>query len=238
MGDSHPPGYSVKKVYKEGEEGSRTDAVLYSNDTTGALILAYRGTTPTWNDWWNANGANAFGIEAPKYRGAVDLALDVQNDNAGLSITLTGHSLGGGEAALASMATGLTAITFNAAGVDPKQYDITGGDQARITNFKLLWEPLSTSQDIIKPILFSHPLSFGLHEPPDALGHQVYLEAKTRPVSGDAYNHGMSSVLIALGAAPPISTLPKEFVPTARQQSLQSVDGLQWTDYQDLMGGH
>lgn len=51
-----------------------------------------------------------------QYRQAVDLARQA-NQAYGGKVVMTGHSLGGGLAATAAMATGHSAVTFNAAGV-------------------------------------------------------------------------------------------------------------------------
>lgn len=54
---------------------------------------------------------------APQYDSAIDNARVLSNELSNSELTFVGHSLGGGEAAAASMATGRKAITFNRASV-------------------------------------------------------------------------------------------------------------------------
>jgi len=60
--------------------------------------------------------AQAIGLETDAYKRAIEAAKRMPG-KGNLSIELTGHSKGGGQAAAASMATGIPATTFNAAGV-------------------------------------------------------------------------------------------------------------------------
>lgn len=186
MGKTAPAGYSVAQVYTIKADG--TDAVLFRNNTTGALVLAYRGTQ-TLSDW-GTNIYNALGGQSSRYSSAVNIAKDVQLQNPGVSITLAGHSLGGGQAALVSAATGLNAITFNAAGVNPTNYGYTNAPTSQITNYSIIGEPLTTVQ-------FLTPL-------PNAPGNQVYLAPSTFPTGGNVLNHGTGAVLPAVGGALPV----------------------------------
>ena len=54
---------------------------------------------------------------APQYDSAIDNARALSDELSDSELTFVGHSLGGGEAAAASMATGRKAITFNRASV-------------------------------------------------------------------------------------------------------------------------
>jgi hypothetical protein len=186
MGKTAPAGYSVSHVYTIKQDG--TDAVLFRNNTTGDLILAYRGTQ-TLNDW-GTNIYNALGGQSSRYQAATTIAFKVQDLNPGVNIVLAGHSLGGGQAALASAATGLNAITFNAAGVNPANYGYTNPGTSQITNYSIIGEPLTTVQ-LLTPL-------------PNALGTQVYLAPSTFPTPGNYLNHGSGSLLSAVGASGPV----------------------------------
>lgn len=187
MGKTAPAGYSVAQVYTI-KNGDGTDAVLFRSNTTGDLILAYRGSQ-TLSDW-ETDFYNALGGNSSRYRSAVNIAKDVQLQNPGVSVTLVGHSLGGGEAALAAAATGLNAITFNAAGVNLGNYGYANARTNQITNYSIIGEPLTTFQ-LLTPV-------------PNALGNQVYLAPHTLPTLGNAFNHGSGSVLSAVGASDPV----------------------------------
>ncbi len=85
-------------------------------DGEGRYVLAFSGSNDG-KDWLN-NLAQGQGLPAAQYGQAVKLASQAQaafgqNDN----LVITGHSLGGGLAGIASAETGTAAVTFNAAGV-------------------------------------------------------------------------------------------------------------------------
>jgi hypothetical protein len=183
-GNSAPTGYSVVKNYTIKDDG--TDAVLFKNDQTGGLVLAYCGSRFTIGDWWT-NFVNAFGYRASRYVAAEKIALTVQDQNPGVSITFVGHSLGGGQAALAAAATGLDAITFNASGVNPANYGCQMPAQGQITNYRIVGEPLTTLQTFM-PLI------------PRALGTQKDMWPVTVPTPGNGLNHGIDAVGSALNA--------------------------------------
>jgi len=158
------------------------------------MILAFRGTQ-TLSDW-GTDFYNAFGGVSSRYTSALNIGQMVQMKYAGHDITITGHSLGGGEGGLVSAATGLKAITFNAAGVDPSHYGVSGGT-GQITNFRVWGEPLTTLQTLI-------------HLIPSAVGNQVNqtpVTLPTLPFIGNSFNHGEGAVLPATGAPQPIKNL-------------------------------
>ena len=67
----------------------------------------------------------------------------------GDNVTLAGHSLGGGLASAGSFATGLRAITFNAAGLHSRYRE---GEPGEIRAHYIRGDPLSAVQDFI-PLL-------------------------------------------------------------------------------------
>lgn len=84
--------------------------------------------------------AQVFGI-APQYDSAINNAKNLVNDLKGAELTFVGHSLGGGEAAAASMATGCAAITFNPAAVSPLTRLFYGLESdSQITNYRIIPE--------------------------------------------------------------------------------------------------
>ena len=94
---------------------------------------------------------------APQYGSAIDNARALSNELADSELTFVGHSLGGGEAAAASMATGRKAITFNRASVSRMTQLVHNLDSTRnvrnvITKSlgsdgKFVLEPLSRIQN-------------------------------------------------------------------------------------------
>ncbi len=72
-----------------------------------------------------------------QYSAAISNASILSENLSGSELTFIGHSLGGGEAAAASMATGRAAITFNPAAVSPATIFFNGlGDASNVTNYR------------------------------------------------------------------------------------------------------
>ena len=177
--DNHPPGYSILQRFTLVRNG--TEAVLYGKMGADGkpvnLILAFRGTSDQ-NDWTYGNIPNGFAKWLPSSHGSqayvssVLIARLVQKEFPDSPITLAGHSLGGGEAALAAVATGLPAITFNATGVNPSDYGYsTTADTSQITNYHLSGEPLTTAQSNLT--VPGTPPSQYTRILPTALGNQI-----------------------------------------------------------------
>jgi pimeloyl-ACP methyl ester carboxylesterase len=106
-------------------------ALYYKN---GRYYLAFRGTELKLIDWREDIVQALYGASS-QYNQAVDLANRVQLALPSQEIILTGHSLGGGLAAAAAYATGLNAITFNAAGLHSNYMQT--GINPKITNFAI-----------------------------------------------------------------------------------------------------
>ena len=147
-----------------GTVGQGFSATLYQ-DVSGNYVLAYSGSNgPDANDWAD----NAFGAFAVSSQGdkSVDLARHVKEQlaahagaDAAANLEFTGHSLGGGLASMASIATGNRAVTFNAAGVGPASegfaaiaYTSDHGGQLpegaaqNVTNYATTTDPLTNVQ--------------------------------------------------------------------------------------------
>jgi uncharacterized protein YukE len=125
-----PPGYTEvsseeiralgldPRLFQDNVSGFQ--ATLY-RDPNGTYVLAYRGSdaiSSAQNDWVD-DAASATGVVTGQEREAVLLAKALHQAVSadGGNLTFTGVSLGGGLAALASVATGDHATTYNARGV-------------------------------------------------------------------------------------------------------------------------
>lgn len=73
------------------------------------------------SDWTN-NGAQGIGLNSEYYKKAVNIGKAIKGD-----VGISGHSLGGGMASAASMASGKPAWTFNAAGLNAGTVEKYGG---------------------------------------------------------------------------------------------------------------
>ena len=143
-------------------------AAIYQ-DKNGDHVLAFAGSNDI-KDWLN-NAEQGLGIPAAQYNQAVALATEAKAA-FGDSLAITGHSLGGGLASIASLATNSAGVTFNAAGLNDETIRrlIPDGDPAAlkqqaenglIRRYAVDGEILTTAQE---------------HSPlPDAVGHKITL---------------------------------------------------------------
>ncbi|MCD1116406.1 PAAR-like protein [Chryseobacterium turcicum] len=127
-------------------------ASLYKNNT-GQYFVAFRGSEPKgmqfYHDWFIEDGGQAFGAQTPQIEKTMRLAKKM-NESTNGNVSFTGHSLGGGNSAMASYYTGLPAYTFNTRGVHDntlEYLDENGaiGSTSNITNY-------STSNDILNAL--------------------------------------------------------------------------------------
>lgn len=92
------------------------DEAVWGVDQKPNAVLAFRGSTSAEEDWQN-NFNQDSDREAEYYRNAVQIGNRLASHTA--SIHIVGHSLGGGLASAAQGGSGLTASTYNAAGLHP-----------------------------------------------------------------------------------------------------------------------
>lgn len=171
-------------------------------DADGNLVVAFRGTTE-WVEVRRAGAdvvigpgkdltADAAGATYLSRQGeqAVALALAVQVAAGDGNVVFTGHSLGGRLAALASIATGDRAVTFNAAGPSSSEMMFAhiagGGESPSGLTWLAAQNPFDDGNadaayfgidvgNITNHRADDDPLSaLQAHTPvPDAIGHQV-----------------------------------------------------------------
>ena len=169
-------------------EGSGGFQAGVYRDDDGGCVLAFAGTDPSSLEDWGANLQQGVGALSAQHGQAIGLAEQLSRAVGADNVVLTGHSLGGGLASTASVATDLPAVTFNAAGVHPNtvlaaaavglESPLLSPDQVR--NYHVRGEVLTTLQ---------HPLgSFTDHVPvigdnvlPNALGTQIAIDPASGP---------------------------------------------------------
>lgn len=146
-------------------------AVVYG-DGQGRHVVAYSGTDEPKD--WVTNFGQGLGFETSQYNQAMALARQAKIA-FGQDMVITGHSLGGGLAAAAAVATDTPAVTFNASGVHDKTLERIGLDpdavkheagQGLIRRYAVQNEILTELQEN-KPII--------RHLMPDAVGHKIEL---------------------------------------------------------------
>jgi len=124
-------------------------AQLYQNTQTSAYVLAYKGTIPPHPGDLKTDALQGLGYETAQYDEAINIAL-LAKQQYGSNLSFTGHSLGGGLAAAASLVTHLPATTFNPAGVHintVSPYGVTAaqmGTKNNITAYRVQGEFLTS----------------------------------------------------------------------------------------------
>jgi hypothetical protein len=160
------------------DSGSGFSATLFRNTVTGEYVLGFRGTDMPID--FVSNAQQGVGISSAQYERATRLAMEV-NDAMGVdgNLSFVGHSLGGGLASAAALATGGDAQTFNAAGLSENEQqriaEEFGSNSPRVVAYYVEGEVLSTLQDNSSA--------------PDAFGQRIALEAPPRPASRPIVQH-------------------------------------------------
>lgn len=146
-------------------------ARLYG-DAEGRVVLAYSGTDEGKD--WLTNFGQGLGFETAQYNQAMALARQAKVA-FGDDVVITGHSLGGGLAGAAAVATDTPAVTFNAAGVHDKTMSRIGLDPdaaAREAESGLI-RRYAVKNEILTDLQERTPIMRSLM--PDAIGHKIEL---------------------------------------------------------------
>jgi type VI secretion system secreted protein VgrG len=124
-GDALPP--ALRNATFQSKSGLYS--ALYRSDIDGSYTLVFRGTQiNTAADWIHGNTQN-LGFDARQYSEAVNLARQTEAVY-GSNLRITGHSLGGGLASAASLASGAPADAFDPAGLHSNTFDRYGLDRS------------------------------------------------------------------------------------------------------------
>jgi Protein of unknown function (DUF2974) len=218
-----PPGYRVASATDLRAIGLSASDLSSPNSTfaarvyvngTGAsaqYVVAFRGTQGGSD--WLTNARQAVGASSDHYTKALAIGEKIAlsgNNN----VSLTGHSLGGGLASAAAIASGSNAVTFNAAGLSDST--IRSATQLRtqagvaaagnVDAYYVRGEVLSTLQDggdRVLGLLLGGVIGAALADAPEAYGNRISLDA-VRPSDVRWYQdnpvsrHGMNWVLSSL----------------------------------------
>ena len=143
-------------------------AALYSDGERH--VLAFAGSERETRDWLT-NLGQAVGLDTAQYGQAACFAKECKV-GFGDNITMTGHSLGGGLAAIAAAVTGCEAVTFNPAGVHDKTFQRAGIDPDKFRD--------AAEQGLIRKYVVKGEILDrvqGFLPAPAAPGHRIELEA-------------------------------------------------------------
>lgn len=105
-------------------DDSGFDAAIYV-DEDGNYVLAFAGTDEGGD--WIDNAQQGAGFSSDQYNRALELGKEAKAA-FGDDLVITGHSLGGGLASHAAIATDTPAVTFNAAGLHDDSIEAGGVD--------------------------------------------------------------------------------------------------------------
>jgi hypothetical protein len=219
-----PAGYHVATAGELGKLGLKPQdmtstqsafrARLYVKSAGGesSYVVAFRGSTDGSD--WKANFQQGVGLPSDHYARALTIGKAL-NRHPEANVTITGHSLGGGLASAAAVATGRDATTFNAAGLSDttiKQANTIRtaagiGRAAEVAAFYVRGEVLSAIQDggdRAIGAIFGGVVGAAIADAPSAYGTRHPLDA-VRPAGKHWYQdnpgarHGMDWVLSSLG---------------------------------------
>ena len=184
------------------------------------FVVSFRGTEITSGRDWLTNAGQAAGLPTPHYNAALAIGRQIAESGA-TNVVMTGHSLGGGLASAAALASGCDAQTFNASGLSDatieKANDIRenagAGGPGDIRAYYVRGEILSLLQDggdrIIGSLLGGGLLGpvgsalGSLIDAPEAYGTRIELDP-VRPQGTSFWNdnpfsrHNMDWVLASL----------------------------------------
>lgn len=122
-------------------------AQLYEKD--GQYVLAFRGTQEGSDIL--EDGVQGIGISSSQYNQAAELAQKIkENQYTSNNTVITGHSLGGGLAAIAGGVTGYPTYTYNSAGVHDKTLKRNSVYRESMNNvqaYNASDDPLNLAQD-------------------------------------------------------------------------------------------
>ncbi|MDR3101087.1 MAG: type VI secretion system tip protein VgrG [Paraburkholderia sp.] len=178
------------------KSGSNFGAQMYAPDPNvfGESMkptIAFKGTQQLFGEDMSNNMAQGLGSDAPYYRNAVSIGKNIEGAGASSGVDFTGHSLGGGLASAAAESSGASAVTFNAAGLNPETIAQYGGtaQTSNITAYRVNGDILTGLQEG-----GLGPISSGTSElMPKAAGTPVTLEGASmttvgRHLMGDVTN--------------------------------------------------
>ncbi len=176
------------------------------------FVVAFRGSTSSTD--WQANLRQGVGLSSDHYTRALIIGRALAR-NPQAHVTITGHSLGGGLASAAAIASGRDATTFNAAGLSNATITRANtirsaagiGRAAQVQAFYVRGEVLSAIQDggdRVIGAIFGGVAGAAIADAPAAYGTRHAFTA-VRPVGQPWYSdnpvakHGMDWVLSSLG---------------------------------------
>lgn len=180
------------------------DKSVFGNEMAPTVV--FRGTRmENVTDWLN-NGQQGMGVNSTYYKQSVSIGNHLKR--VPRKVSVAGHSLGGGLASAAAVASGKPAWTFNAAGLNAGTVEKYGGtaigDGSKIAAYRVQGEVLTRLQEFhlledLKSVNYDIPLLMVKHQLsallPSAAGNAKWLPGGE---GGTIDKHGMQQVIDSL----------------------------------------
>ncbi len=170
--------------------GTNFGAVVYKSGQPPAYTVSFRGTEEWLGSDMGANKDQGLGkADTPYYSRAQEIARkmeikELSQGASGSSTRFVGHSLGGGLASAAAVASGSDATTFNAAGLHANTIAAGGRATGHVTAVRVRGEALTALQE-------STPL-------PDAYGQRKVTLDPPFHLGRDALAQGLGALLAGI----------------------------------------
>jgi hypothetical protein len=210
-------------------------AAVYS-DGQGNYVVGFAGTDPKdLNGDGRTDVQQGIGVTTVQYARAEQLGRQVQALAGPGHVAFTGHSLGGGLAAAATLATGETGVTFNAAGLSNETIRDLGYDNpnavreryqnnGQLRSYAVEGEPLTAAVDLGAPAQLGTPWNLPTDASPlDVIGlHNGYVEAleQSTPTPGIDGNDVLEVAGQTTFGMGPAGDLAREVAPTVVNTAL------------------
>lgn len=181
------------------------DKYVFGDDMNPTVV--FRGTRPEVLQDWENNASQGAGFDSSYYEKAVNIGNNIAR--TGSKIDIVGHSLGGGLASAAGMASGEATWTFNAAGLNSGTVTKYGGqligDGSAITAYRVNGEVLTKLQEVSTTDLTDANFDMSLFAAkvgvsnmlPNAIGKTVGLAGGAGSMMD---KHGMTQVIDCIEA--------------------------------------
>ncbi|WP_082022444.1 hypothetical protein [Enterobacter sp. Bisph1] len=181
------------------------DEYVFGKDMNPTVV--FRGTRPDKMVDWGNNTAQGAGFDSPYYENAVEIGKKLSR--AREKVDVSGHSLGGGLASAAGLASGQATWTFNAAGLNTGTVEKYGGeligDGSAISAYRVNGEMLTKIQEVSYSDFVDANFDTSLiamkvgvsNMFPDAIGNRTGLPGGTGNMLD---KHGMSQVIDCIEA--------------------------------------
>lgn len=170
------------------DEATGFNATVFQNKLTGEIVISFRGSDDK-NDWITTNIKLGEAQEPQAwalYRAVVQSVFGTN-----FSVTLTGHSLGGGLAEVIAASTGAKAVIFDPAPFTSSEVKSAQSAYANITSFRNVDDPLTGltgSINLSDSITVENSASMSAYSGIASRGFMGYF----------AYQHSMENLFLAM----------------------------------------